>query len=139
MADESNNGNGKMTIESLMDSLMDPTGYEKYNEGQQLNQNKLGVLQRLVTAVKDKSDYMQIFLTAAFDNKQESQVAADAYAERVRYGVDTEPLLLRIVAQCGVKSQRVDQILKALTNYTLNTNYSGWNKWKQPKMDDKPV
>jgi len=118
---EKDNGQQPMTMDDIMAQLEDMSDVQIAYDSMPMQQ-KLGVLQRLVTAVKDRNDYMQIFLTAAFDDKSESNAAADAWAERIRYGVDTTPLLLRIVAQCGIKSKRVDQILHALTNYTLNTN-----------------
>lgn len=87
--------------------------------------DKLGVLQRIVTAVAKDSEYRQILLLAAFDNKQEAMLASDAITERQRYGVTIQPILDRLVAQCAVKSGRVDKVLHAMTNYTLNTGFGG--------------
>lgn len=86
-------------------------------------QDKLGVLQRIVTAVAKDEEYRQILLLAAFDNKQEAMLASDAITERKRYGVTIQPILDRIVAQCAVKQGRVDAVLKAMTSYTLNTGF----------------
>jgi len=83
---------------------------------------KLGVLQRLVTAVKEDDEYRQILLTASFDSKHEAQMAADAIEERKRYGVSIRPILDRIIAQCSVKGARVNLITDASSRFTLNTN-----------------
>jgi len=102
-------------------------------------QQKLGVLQRIVTAVEKDSQYRQILLLAAFDNKQEALLASDAITERQRYGVPIKPILDRIVAQCSVKADRIDRVLRAMTNYTLNTNYGGkLPHWKK-KQEDKSL
>jgi len=106
-------------------------------------QQKLGALQRIITAVskdKENEELRQILLLAAFDNKQEAMLAADAISERQRYGVGIEPILNRIIAQCAVHAGRVDKVLSAMSNYTLNTN-SGSNKtpfWKR-KQEDKNI
>lgn len=94
------------------------------------NDVKLGVLQTLIHAVMKDADYQfrQVLLTAAFDDKKEGLLAADAISERLRYGVDIGPLISRITAQCGVKGQRVDKILEALTHYTFSTNYQNNQK-----------
>ncbi len=94
------------------------------------NDQKLGVLQTLIHAVMKDADYQfrQVLLTAAFDDKKEGLLAADAISERLRYGVDIAPLITRITAQCGVKGQRVDKILEALTHYTFSTNYQNNQK-----------
>jgi len=103
------------------------SGSDSYAMGQ-----KLGVLQRVVTAVSKNEEYRQILLLAAFDDKQEAMLAADAITERQRYGVTIQPILDRVIAQCAVKSVRVDKILQAMTSYTLHTNYGqhlpSWKK-----------
>ena len=88
------------------------TGNDAYSMEQ-----KLGVLQRMVTAVANDAEYRQILLLAAFDNKQEAMLAADAITERQRYGVSIHPILTRIISQCAVKAGRVDKILGAMTTY----------------------
>ena len=94
--------------------------------------DRLGVLQRVVTAVADDKEYRQILLLAAFDNKQEAMLASDAITERQRYGVTIQPILDRLVSQCAVKSGRVDKVLHAMTNYTLNTSsHSRLPFWKK--------
>ena len=106
--------------------------YFQAGAGSMSAQDKLGVLQRIVTAVGKDAEYRQILLLAAFDNKQEAMLASDAITERKRYGVTIQPILDRIVAQCAVKSDRVDRVLQAMTSYTLNTGFKGklpfWKK-----------
>ena len=100
-------------------------------------QAKLGVLQRVVTAVVKDEGYRQILLLAAFEDKQEAMLAADAITERQRYGVTIQPILDRVIAQCAVKSSRVDKILQAMTTYSLHTNYGhnlpSWKKKQESK------
>lgn len=98
--------------------------FMQYGAGSLSAGDKLGVLQRIVTAVAKDSEYRQILLLAAFDNKQEAMLASDAITERQRYGVTIQPILDRLVAQCAVKSGRVDKVLHAMTNYTLNTGFN---------------
>ncbi len=86
---------------------------------------KLGVLQRIVTAVAEDEGYRQILLTAAFDNRQEAMLASDAISERKRYGVAIQPILDRLLAQCSVRSGRVNAVLDALTHYQVHTTMSG--------------
>lgn len=88
-------------------------------------QQKLGVLQRLVTAVSSDKEYRQVLLTAAFDNKQEALLCADAISECKRYGVSIEPLVDRVISQCSVKSARLDALLRALTHQSFSGNYGG--------------
>jgi len=96
------------------------------------SQQRLGVLQRLVTAVEKVQGFFQILLTADFDNKREAMLAADAISECRRYGASYEAILLRITAQCGVHSGRVDRVLRSMNSYNLNTNYKGkLPEWKQ--------
>lgn len=109
-------------------------GFDSMTTGQ-----KLGVLQRLVTAVAKDDQYRQILLTAAFENKQEAMLASDAISERKRYGVSIQPIVDRILAQCSVNSNRVNKILEAMSHYTLNTNYTGSKPWWQRKDENKSL
>jgi len=109
-------------------------GFDSMTTGQ-----KLGVLQRLVTAVAKDEQYRQILLTAAFANKEEAMLASDAISERKRYGVSIQPVVDRILAQCSVNSDRVNKILDALSHYTLNTNYTGNKPWWQKKDEHKSL
>ena len=121
-------------LKDAQDTLDMEVGRDSYS-----TEARLGVLQRLVTAVKDSTDYMQILLTAAFDDKREALLCADAISERQRYGVDIQPILNRICSQCSVKSDRVRIILEAMTHYTLNTNYPGkMPDWKR-KQESKAI
>ncbi len=86
---------------------------------------KLGVLQRVITAAIEEKEVLQVLLTAAFDNKQEALLCADAISECQRYGVPIMPLLTRVTAQCSIKAGRVNAALSALTNQNRNYNYSG--------------
>ena len=100
-------------------------------------EGRMGVLQRIVTSVRDKKDYLQVFLLAAFDDKREALTCADAVSEMQRYGVDIQPIINRVVAQCAVKADRMARVLDAMTKYTLNTNYQGrlpnWKKQQDAK------
>jgi len=109
-------------------------GFDSMTTGQ-----KLGVLQRLVTAVAKDDQYRQILLTAAFENKEEAMLCADAIAERKRYKVSIQPIVDRILAQCSVKSDRVNKILEAMSQYTLHTNYTGQKPFWQKRDDSKSL
>ena len=101
--------------------------------------DKLGVHQRIITAVLKDDDYRQLLLMAAFDNKQEALLCADAITERLRYGVDITPICDRVAAQCAVGGARVKEILTAMASYTLHTNYGGRiPDWKK-KQDNKSI
>jgi len=114
--------------------ILTESGQDAYSMEQ-----KLGVLQRIVTAVGTNEEFRQVLLLAAFDNKQEAMLAADAITERQRYGVEIQPILLRIISQCAVKAGRVDKVLGAMTTYSLNTNYgSRLPSWKR-KQEDKSL
>lgn len=103
------------------------------------SQDRLGVLQRIVTAVAKDEEYRQILLLAAFDNKQEAMLASDAITERQRYGVTIQPILDRLVAQCAVKSGRVDKVLQAMTSYTLNTGFRGKLPFWKKKQENSGI
>lgn len=113
--------------------------FMQYGAGSMSAGDKLGVLQRIVTAVAKDSEYRQILLLAAFDNKQEAMLASDAITERQRYGVTIQPILDRLVAQCAVKSGRVDKVLHAMTNYTLNTGFGGKLPFWKKKQESKGI
>ena len=100
---------------------------------------KLGVHQRIITAVQSDKEYRQVLLTAAFDNKQEALLASDAITERIRYGVDITPIIDRVIAQCAVKGMRVETILNSMSTYTMNNNYRGnVPDWKK-RQDNKSI
>jgi len=102
-------------------------------------EGKLGVHQRIITAVQSDKEYRQVLLTAAFDNKQEALLASDAITERIRYGVDITPIIDRVIAQCAVKGMRVETILNSMSTYTMNNNYRGnVPDWKK-RQDNKSI
>ncbi len=119
--------NGQKSLEEIAaaalikEAMPDVDELLQTGSGSMSQQDKLGVLQRIITAVANDKDYRQILLLAAFDNKQEALLASDAITERQRYGVSIQPILDRLIAQCAVKSGRVDKVLSAMTSYTLNT------------------
>lgn len=113
---------------------MTESGQDAYSVEQ-----KLGVLQRAITAVAKDDEYRQILLLAAFDNKQEAMLASDAITERKRYGVDIQPILDRVIAQCAVKAERLNRVLTAMTTHTMNLGTrSNWPSWKR-KQEDKSI
>lgn len=93
---------------------------------------KLGVMQRLVTAVLNDRQYRQVLLTGAFDNKHEANLAADSISERLRYGVTIQPIVDRVITQCAVKGGTRNLIAEILTRYQITHNYGGdtpdWKK-----------
>lgn len=89
---------------------------------------KLGVLQRGITSELDEKHYRQSLLLAAFDDKQEALLCADAITERLRYGVSIEPILARVDAACGVKSSRIRDAFMALSHRTVSTYTGGKDK-----------
>lgn len=114
------------TMRELTESGLDSTSIEA----------KLGVLQRAITAVAKDDEYRQILLLAAFDNKQEAMLASDAITERKRYGVDIQPILDRLIAQCAVHADRLNRVLSAMTNYSMNINdHNKLPSWKRKQED----
>ncbi len=100
-------------------------------------EQKLGVLQRMITAVQADKEYRQILLLAAFDDKTEALLVADAIDERERYGVDIHPILNRVICQCAVHGDRMQRVLNAMSQHQLTTNF-GSSNWKPgwKKRDD---
>lgn len=127
-------------LESRMfpEGLPDPEDMEvETGYGDMPIQQKLGVLQRMITAVSEKSEYLQVLLLAAFDDKHEALLAADAITERQRYGVDIQPIINRVVAQCAVHAERVNTVINAYSSFTLHTNNYKGNKPDWKKEQDK--
>lgn len=102
-------------------------------------QQKLGVMQRLVTSIAKDREYRQLLLTAAFDNKHEANLAADAITERLRYGVTIQPIVDRILAQCAVKGARVHEIAEIMTRYQITHNYGAGNVPNWKKKQDQSI
>ena len=108
-------------------------------QGSVTMETKLGVHQRIITAVLKDTEYRQLLLMAAFDDKREAQLAADAITERLRYGVDITPICDRVVAQCAVRGAHIDRVLNSMNSYTLQTNYGGKiPDWKK-RQDNKSI
>ena len=122
-----NNGSGEnFDLENALSEKASDDLLRLGEEGNAISstQGKLGVLQRTITSELEMKSYRQTLLLAAFDDKQEAMLAADAITERLRYGVSIEPILARIDAQCGIKSARVRDALAAMSHYTVSS-YSG--------------
>lgn len=138
-----NNGNNPEMVERVEKILVDrlegrifPDGLPDPEEieietgyGDMPISQRLGVLQRVITAVAGSKEYLQVLLLAAFDDKREAVLAADAITERQRYGVDIQPIVTRVVAQCAVHAARVNTVINAYSSFTLHTNNS---RNKQP-------
>ena len=146
--DEKVGGNGSKPLtdleelaaaEALKGVIPDVEGFLQTGAGSMTSQDKLGVLQRIITAVANDKEYRQILLLSAFDDKQEAMLAADALTERQRYGVTIQPILDRLVAQCAVKSGRVDRVLHAMTNYTLNTGFGSKLPFWKKKQENSGI
>ena len=134
--------NGQQDVATVEDTISQEAIEEAFKDAKKLleggadssvlgTKDKLGVLQRLVTAVLKDDEYRQVLLTAAFDDKREAMLCADAFNERRRYGVQIDSLVDRVIAQCGVKSTRVNAILDAMTRFSLNTSGYDAKRWKQ--------
>ena len=108
--------------------LADSDNFDGLGYGSVPIEGKLGVLQRMVTAVMTDREYRQILLLAAFDNKQEALLAADAISERQRYGVSIQPILDRVIAQCAVKGDRITKVLSAMSQHVLTTQWNNSGK-----------
>lgn len=139
-----NDGDGHRPLTDLetlaaKDAIDDMQDLIEHGSDSYSMQAKLGVLQRIITAVAEDKEYRQVLLLAAFDNKQEAMLASDAITERKRYGVTIQPILDRIIAQCAVKQGRVDVVLKAMTNYTLNTGFGGKLPFWKKKQESKGI
>ncbi len=132
------NGHDTKSFEEMVAADLINDSFEDVQGSMQMA-DKLGVHQRIITAVQKDAEYRQILLTAAFDNKQEALLASDAITERLRYGVDITPILDRVIAQCAVKGMRVETILHSMNSYTLQSNYGGrLPDWKK-KQDNKTI
>jgi len=93
---------------------------------------KLGVMQRLITAVMKDNDYLQTLLMASFKDERQAGYCADAISEALRYGCNIRPIMNRIYAQCGIRAERALQVLSAINSYTINTrNNNNLPKWKK--------
>ncbi len=132
------NGNDPKSFEELVAADLIGDSFEDV-QGSIQTADKLGVHQRIITAVQSDKEYRQVLLTAAFDNKQEALLASDAITERIRYGVDITPIIDRVIAQCAVKGMRVETVLNSMNSYTLHSNYGGrMPDWKK-KQDNKTI
>lgn len=87
--------------------------------------DKQGVLHRLISAAVENKDYRQQLLMAAFDDTKEARLCAGAIAERLRYGVSIDVIVDMVIAQCAVKSARVEGALRGITHQYFMTNYKG--------------
>ena len=102
-------------------------------------QARIGVLVRLLTAVKDDEDYRQILLLADFLDDDEADRVTAALEERRRYGCSITPILDWVSARCGVNKishgkSRATLGVEGLTHTTLTTNAIMKNK-KDKKED----
>lgn len=90
------------------------------------NQQKMGVIMTLVTAMINDAgySYRQTLRTAGFQDSKQSRLAGMAISEAERYGAPIAPYINIIEAQNGERGSHGvrGQALEALTHYTLNTN-----------------
>lgn len=122
--------------QKYLDTMSDEDAWPDGVPGSSPVGGKLGVLQRIITAVREDKEYRQILLLAAFDDKQEALLVADAIDEREMFGVDIKPLLNRVVCQCAVRADRIQRVLNAMSQHSIFTNPGGNGKgwlpdWKR--------
>src|SRR4030042_3958761 len=102
-------------------------------------QQKLGVLQRIITASQEDKDYLQALYQGYFENSEQAKLAADAITERQRYGAPIRPILNRVTSQCAVKGNRVDKAVSGVNSHNIFTNRNaGAPGWKR-RSDDKTI
>lgn len=102
-------------------------------------QARIGVLMRLLSAVKDEKEYRQQLLTSDFIDDEEADRVAAAIAEANRYGLSLTPIIDWCAARCSVnkhghgKSRAVLGIegLTHSTFTTLGRNYRDREKQQE--------
>lgn len=138
--EEGNNGHGIGVLEDeiLKEVAHDLDNMKEIGSDSMSPTAKLGVLQKIITAIVKDDDYRQVLLLGCFDSKQEAMLASDAISERKRYGVDITPIVDRVIAQCAIHADRVEKALKGMTHYNLNNQGGGGPGWFK-KQKDKSI
>lgn len=105
-------------------------------------QARIGVLIRLLTAIKDDEDYRQALILSDFLDDDEADRVSAAIEERRRYGISIAPVLDWCAARCAVNKgghgkSRSQLSIEGLTHTSLYTNISGMkNKKDKNKKED---
>lgn len=89
-------------------------------------QARVGVLMRLLSAIRDEKEYRQQLLTSDFIDDEEADRAAAAVAEANRYGLSLTPIIDWCAARCSVNKgghgkSRVVLGVEGLTHSTFTT------------------
>lgn len=96
-------------------------------------QQRMSVLLRTITAIKDDNEFRQLLLLADFLDDEEAETVAAAITEAQRYGASLGPILNYVTAKCAVNKNRhgksrVAQVIEGLTHSTFTTVNQGQNK-----------
>lgn len=89
-------------------------------------EQRMSVLLRTITAVKEENDYRQLIIMADFLDDEEADRVAAAITEARRYGLSLDPILDWVTARCGVNKaghgkNRVTAAIEGLTHSTFTT------------------
>lgn len=103
-------------------------------------QARVGVLMRLLSAVKDEKEYRQQLLTSDFIDDEEADRVAAAIAEARRYGLSLDPIIDWCAARCSVNKQghgksRAVLGIEGLTHSTFTTLGQRTKDKEQPQKD----
>lgn len=101
-------------------------------------QGKLGVLQRIITAIRDDAEYRQAGYQGRFKNEEQGALAADAINERKRYGVPITAIVDRIIFQGAVAGKAVDTAVGGVNRFNLTTHNAGAPGWKN-RQENKTI
>lgn len=135
----SKNGNGYDPAEQIAESIIANQfgGAEFKVDGRQredgvvtrLDQAQIGVLARMMTAIKQTDDYRQELKTGNWKDDRFAALAVAAIHERLMCGVDITPVVDRIIAEsAGVNSARLQLVANAISSFSLNSNYGEQKK-----------
>jgi len=131
--------------QELMKELQGKNREKKSDEGSGVlpsGQARIGVLMRLLSAIKDEKEYRQQLLTSDFIDDEEADRVAAAVAEASRYGLSLTPIIDWCAARCSVnktghgKSRAVLGI-EGLTHSTFTTIGRGNYDKKGDKGEEK--
>lgn len=84
------------------------------------------LLHRVISAIKDNSDYRQELKTALFTSSDEADEAVSALDECFALGMDPTPIINQIIARsAGQNHDLLYEALRTLTHTSFTTNYPG--------------
>lgn len=128
--------NGHLDLEKLAEVL---GADDKWHEDSDITiQEKLGVFQRLVTAVLKDEEYRQVLLLAIFRDERQANLCCAAIAQCQRYSASISKIVDRVIAQTGIDGRRIKEIILGINTQTFNTNIPAAKLpfWKRKQNND---